>query len=182
MKKEDLAEVIGNINEKHVAEARAEHKVKKLAWLKWGAVAACLCLVVAGAFVMRPDNDPDDDTGVSASVADVAPMVCVDNVLYKQSAKQISYTERQSAFIYVGKIESDITKNQSAPGDGVPTENFQANHPIVGAEVYQYGNDVVIQIHGEYWLYEVLGEANNTNAWDNLSEEEKMQLDPTYHP
>ena len=35
-------------------------------------------------------------------------------------------------------------------------KNFQANHPIVGAKVYQYGNDIVVEIEGKYWLYEQL--------------------------
>ena len=46
MKKEEFAEVLGEINEKHILEARAERKAKKPVWVKWGAMAACLCLVV----------------------------------------------------------------------------------------------------------------------------------------
>ena len=52
MTNEKLYEVLGDINEKHVYEARAYHKAKKTVWLKWGAMAACLCLVVVGAFVV----------------------------------------------------------------------------------------------------------------------------------
>ena len=33
--------------------------------------------------------------------------------------------------------------------------NFQANqHSIVGAEIYQYGENIVVEIEGKYWLYE----------------------------
>lgn len=47
MRKEDFAEVLGDINEKHIVEARAESTApKKSIWLKWGAMVACLCLVV----------------------------------------------------------------------------------------------------------------------------------------
>ena len=46
MRKEDFAEVLGDINEKHVAEARAEGKAKMPVWVKWCAVAACLCLAL----------------------------------------------------------------------------------------------------------------------------------------
>ena len=52
MRKEDFAETFGDINEKHIVEARAGHKAKKPVWLKWGAMAACMCLVVLGAFVV----------------------------------------------------------------------------------------------------------------------------------
>ena len=35
-----------------------------------------------------------------------------------------------------------------------PKENFQANDDIVGAAVYQYGDSIVVEIEGKYWLYE----------------------------
>lgn len=49
MKKEDLFEVLGEVNEEKVANAgRAMDEKKKniSIWFKWGAMAACLCLVV----------------------------------------------------------------------------------------------------------------------------------------
>ena len=49
MTNEKLYEVLGDINEKYVKEAREYHKAKKPVWIKWGAMAACLCLVVVGA-------------------------------------------------------------------------------------------------------------------------------------
>lgn len=52
MRKEDFAEVLGDINEKHIVEARAERKAKKPVWIKWGTMAACLCLVVVGALTI----------------------------------------------------------------------------------------------------------------------------------
>ena len=57
MRKEDFAEVLGEINEKHVLEARAERKAKKPVWVKWGAVAACLCLAVLIALPHLPTSN-----------------------------------------------------------------------------------------------------------------------------
>lgn len=51
MRKEDFAETFGDINEKHILEARADRKAKKPVWLKWAAMAACLCLVLCGTIV-----------------------------------------------------------------------------------------------------------------------------------
>jgi len=45
MRKEEFAEVFGEISEKHILGARAERKMNKPVWVKFGAVAACLCLV-----------------------------------------------------------------------------------------------------------------------------------------
>lgn len=46
MKKEVFCEVLGNINEIYVKEARETKAAgKPAAWVKWGALASCLCLV-----------------------------------------------------------------------------------------------------------------------------------------
>lgn len=59
MTNEKLYEVLGDINEKHVKEAGEYRKTKKPVWLKWGAVAACLCLVVGLAIpVLTPKGGP----------------------------------------------------------------------------------------------------------------------------
>jgi len=52
MKKEELFNIIGEVDEQKVASAgMAMKKTRKPVWTKWAAMAACLCLVVAGAFV-----------------------------------------------------------------------------------------------------------------------------------
>lgn len=60
MRKEDFAEAFGDINEKHILEARAKHRVRKTVWGKWGALAACLCLVATVAVTANlfPGNTP----------------------------------------------------------------------------------------------------------------------------
>ena len=90
----------------------------------------------------------------------------------------------QEDFVYLGIIENDVTNFQGTDDtgnylDGIPKENFQANHPIVGAKVYQYGDDIVVEIEGKYWLYETIND-NTLDEQSELSEEEKMQLDPFY--
>lgn len=47
MNKYEFCEVLGDINENHVKEAREYRKAKKPGWIKWGTMAACLCLAVA---------------------------------------------------------------------------------------------------------------------------------------
>lgn len=123
-------------------------------------------------FVNRPDSEaiPRDllysqgDSPVTSSIADAAPMIYVNDTLYKQSTNQTSFDELKNDFAYLGTIESDITNLQGNIDagntlDGVPKENFQANHPIVGSEVYQYGNDIVVRIEGKYWLYEAISDS-----------------------
>lgn len=140
----------------------------------------------ADTFVNRPDSEaiPRDilysqSNGQTMGTADAAPMVYVNDILYKQSGNQISYAEKKEEFIYLGKIESAVSGDHGNT-DGVPAENFQANTSIIGAEVYQYGDDIVVRISKEYWLYEAVNNENTSGTQEELSDEEKMQLDPSY--
>lgn len=176
MKKEDFFEVLGELDGKIVKEAKAYMK-KRTNWKVWGSMVACLAVVLSiGAFALN--SRQNGNTVSESGVADVALMVYVNNTLYKQSGDQQGYPELKDEFVYLGQILSDVTNNQSGDTDGVPKENFQANHPIVGCEVYQYGENIVVKINDAYWLYMKYG--NTEVNWNELSDEEKEQLDPTY--
>ena len=59
MKKEDFFEVLGELDDNIVKGAEIpvkENMVKRPVRVKWGAAAACLCLVVAGAAVLLRQN------------------------------------------------------------------------------------------------------------------------------
>ena len=154
--------------------------------MKMGSLAACLIVALGiGALFLKmkqPDAEKNEvESGQSiASYPDVAPMVYVNGILFKKSLEEVYYEEALAEFVYVGKIESDITSNQTST-IGVPNENLQANTPIVGAEVYQYGEDIVVKVNDIYWLYEAQGGGRNAVDWDSLSEQEKMERDPMYN-
>ena len=269
MTNEKLYEVLGDINEKYVSEARVYQKAKKPIWVKWGAIVACLCLMIpltAFAIDIIQYNAAVDylnslgivvedlsdyshkeikeavktiDTGESSPLTeeilslipenkepldiptqvtseqikkltptmtrkdvlsllgdtqdigsgiyiylyevdqqyllripfasdeaqlgvtgedllkalvpiygDIAPMVYVNDTLYQIVDPQPNIADEKSAFNLLGKIESKVSSLQE------PKENFQANDDIVGAAVYQYGDNIVVEIEGKYWLYE----------------------------
>ena len=55
MKKEELFNIIGEVDEQKVTAAGMAMNTKKKSrpvWMKWGAMVACLCLVVVGALVV----------------------------------------------------------------------------------------------------------------------------------
>ena len=79
---------------------------------------------------------------------DIVPMVYVNDTLYRIVDPQPNFADEKSSFNLLGKIESTV----SSPEE--PKENFQANDDIVGAAVYQYGDSIVVEIEGKYWLYE----------------------------
>jgi len=208
VRKEDFFEIVGELDDDIVKGAKTPMK-KKMNWKAWGTMAACLAVLVAacGIFIHyngeapgsgepvkggATDDMPQVENSISGdveatqpaivtttNVADAPPMVYVNGILYKQNTEQISYEEIKEEFIYLGKIESNVTNNQSST-DGIPKENFQANIHIVGAEVYQYGDDVVIHADNKYWLYEAVNNENTSGTQEELSDEEKMLLDPSY--
>ena len=269
MTNEKLYEVLGDINEKYVSEARVYQKAKKPIWVKWGAIVACLCLMIPlTAFAIDiiqynaavdylnslgivvedlsdyshkeikeavktidagesstlteeilsliPENKEPLDTptqvtseqikkltptmtrkdvlsllgdtqdigsgiyiylyevdqqyllripfasdeaqlGVTGEdllkalvpiSGDIAPMVYVNDTLYQIVDSQPNFADEKSSFNLLGKIESTVSSSEE------PKENFQANDDIVGAAVYQYGDNIVVEIEGKYWLYE----------------------------
>ena len=48
-----FSHALGKVNDKYIMEAITYERKKKSGWLKWGAMAACLCLV-AGIAVTCP--------------------------------------------------------------------------------------------------------------------------------
>ena len=188
MNSKKFSEAMSELDSKYVDEAvNYKKKAKKPIWAKWGAIAACLVLVCVVAIPFFSHNN----SVTTPDIADAAPMIYVNDTLYKQSTSQTSFNELKDDFVYLGVIESDVTNFQGTNDagnylDGIPKENFQANHPIVGSEVYQYGENIVVGIGGKYWLYENYHSTDldgNPDGYDPLpnnqtSAEEVSEQDP----
>ena len=161
MNSKKFSEAMSEPDTKYINEALDyKKKAKKPIRVKWGAAAVCLTIICAAAiYLFSNSNDPIASPGI----ADAAPMIYVNDTLYKQSASQTSFNQWKEDFVYLGIIETVVTNFQGTDNagnylDGIPKENFQANHPIVGAGVYQYGDDIVVEIEGKYWLYEIIND------------------------
>ena len=78
MKKETFCEILGDIDERYVKEARADRKVRKTVWVKWGAVAACLAAVaVLGTVLLQ--------SGIFSQNTDVAALDNGDKIVFAKS-------------------------------------------------------------------------------------------------
>ncbi len=115
MRKEDFAEVLGEISEKHILEARAERKVKKPGWMKWGAMVACLCLVVAlviPTVFYESAETPQDAVEPGADSTGPAGLT-VNGIKYLISS-HVSVTDKlPDGFSYAG--ETDVGGFESCP-------------------------------------------------------------------
>lgn len=56
MKKEEFIKVLGNINENYVKEAETIKTLKKPIWIKWGAIAACLAIIICAGMRLFPKD------------------------------------------------------------------------------------------------------------------------------
>ena len=170
MRKEKITEVIGEINARYIDEATiytGKAKKRRYSVLKWGIAAACLCLVL-GAAIAIPKLNSSNGIVSSTGISDRPGMVMIDGRIYKDSGKVLSPSD---AIRQDGQIISSC--------DNIPTENDQSNFGT--GYGYQYGENNTINVRfDDGWHIFILNDTVITS--DDLSEERKMELDPSYNP
>ena len=98
MRGNELLDKMELIDPAYVEAAEAEPKVRKNILIKWGAVAACLCLAAIGAMLWRqPAPILDDDTGLTASENGVT----IPQLNVSLSANEAA--DMEAFFIYQGR-------------------------------------------------------------------------------
>lgn len=103
MNGEELFEVMEDIDESHVKAAREPlSKRKTLVWVKWGALAACLCLVVIMALWADVADEP------MGNACDEIPIVHVNGTDYMLTARGAAYQECPEGFEYAGVFEEGL--------------------------------------------------------------------------
>ena len=156
MKKEQLYEVLGDINENYINDAHKTAKKKiRAVWVKWAAMAACLCLV-ATAFVMpRLQNDPvgtepqlsnnpsigndktnNDKTTTKPNNKNVLLVNTVDGVVSADMDVQFTYYPDSS------EDKSDDVLIQFENVAGLSYNNFVAKIPDIFVKERFYSVDV----------------------------------------
>lgn len=179
MKNDKLLQAIGKIDDELVYGAVNDTKAKKNTWIKWGAMAACLCLIVGAVFAIpnmrninetpvgtEIDNPAPDDYYESVSAI---PMVFVNDKLYVQAYDGTIISEKQDNFIDLGKITSNVLSDEPN-SDGIPTKNLQTNQAIVGCDVYQNGDDIVVYVENIGYMVFVEYGGPDTDMWNEAFE------------
>lgn len=154
MTREDFFEVLGDLEDDLVLGA-GEGKRRRLSWRVIVPAAACLCAVAVAAvlWLRRPPMDSgnlDGEPWGYNKSCEAAPMVCVDRGLYRITGEQPELEGREAEFFYLGEISSRVDSSQK------PRVDFQANDEIIGAKVYKFDENIVVDIDGKYWLYELV--------------------------
>lgn len=143
MKKEELFNIIGEVDEQKVAAAGMAMNAKKKSrpsWLKWGAMAACLCLVAVSAIklqqtpggaAVQPGGTPSTDvihpgsTSETTQPADMTLLVVneVENMMTADMDVQLSLYNELSA------SERETILNGFEAAVGLSYDEFTAKIP-----------------------------------------------------
>lgn len=102
MKRKIISDAVTNISDKHIVEAadyvaKTKKKNPKQIWLRWGALAACLCLVI-GIFIWQNQPQSHDKPGIVADENGVTIPQIEVSLSSNSSADMIPF------FIYQGRI------------------------------------------------------------------------------
>ncbi len=112
MTNEKLYEVIGDISDHKIKEAKQIKKVKPFRWLKWGTMAACLCLIVVLAIpialhhieeIPSPHDTMESYDGPSSLI--------VNGTTYVISSHLAVTDELPDGFLQVGEVTIDESEN-----------------------------------------------------------------------
>ena len=84
MNAKKFSDAMSELDSKYVDEAlNYKKKARKPVWVKWGAMAACLCLIVVAIITVPSMLTPQEsDGGGGGTIADAPPMVYVNDTLY----------------------------------------------------------------------------------------------------
>ena len=102
MKKEEFCALLSELKDEHIQEAESYrvHR-KKAVWLRVGAIAACLCVLLALFLPLVHQEEPE---APSADAADVAPHVILGDTTYIVSSYLAMSEELPEGFSYAGTV------------------------------------------------------------------------------
>ena len=137
MTSENLYEAIGDISDKKIKEAKQVRKSKQPSWIKWGAMVACLCLVVVGSTILLKQDFNFLDVGNESNL-DGTEEVMVQASSDVQSEVQSEVHEE--TIVAVGS-EPAVTKPLRLTA--VPVDLYSAERAVFLNNLNQSGTSTV---------------------------------------
>ena len=126
---------MSELDTKYVDEAlNYKTKMKKPIWIKWGIMAACLCLIICVVTIPRLLNGSNPPIS-----GDLAPMVYVNNKLYQYTDSQLDFTDKVIGVIMLIVAFVFIM--------------FALNHP---EKSFPWNNTITWLLYGVYFLVTVV--------------------------
>ncbi len=128
MKKEDLFDTLGDINIQYIEEAHVKNKRKNnFAWAKWGAIAACVALLVLCVpKITRLFPKVDDNTPTAVSLSSENDNKVEE--LQQNKDAEISQPE-ESNTLEVNEVTKDTIEDTPADNNG------EYNEAVAGSDL-----------------------------------------------
>ena len=121
MKISRITNAVGCIDDDLISGAACEASTKKAPWLKWGAMAACLCLAFVAVFVvlkLRPAIGPQDEEQQFGNTVSYAGWTD-DQAIFDGALNQEALQDEESRHFPVFKMDSleDLEQFKSKYGE-----------------------------------------------------------------
>ena len=196
MKKEELFNIIGEVDEQKVAAAGMAMNKKKSrpVWVKWGAMAACLCLVIVGIYfgtnkhpehqIMLQYNEvssvmssapiySEDIVQVETDIAEISELLgydldsCIPSAMKSYDIKYYIVTNIVTNEILSVAVDAKEVRD-TTPRPGIRVEVGFGKRPLIDYVFYEE-ETVYSTIHG----VEVCATVVPERTWTNASGKEK---------
>ena len=164
MKDKDALRTLGYIDQKHIVEAEAYRgKANNVSWMRWGAIAACLCICIVGALNIYPSvkissakNTLTADTAeefatesfapetmAEESPTDAAPAGVANGTLEAVKSEDGGETEysgepKTAAWAMIGEYDASLNDADMAVNNG----NAVLSNSLAAA-IDRYGDEVL---------------------------------------
>lgn len=191
MKREDISEAVGNISTKHIQEAAPGKRTnKRPAWMKWGAMAACLCLILAASIAVPLLRDDGGSTALpikevprpSQTGSEIAVVPKWEEMTISQQFAEVNYNgirySSRTAELSADQIAAELGEVSMQGYDTYTDKSYNATGKIYRITGISENCAAAVQFDGQsaYYAYvnsyyqpETLGQfIEDLNLRDNL--------------
>lgn len=161
MKREEFCEVLGDIREHYIEEARADRRVRKLSRFQRSAIAACLCLLLAVPFTAFAVDAIQYNAAVDYLCSLGIPVEDLSDYSHREireAAKTIDAGERSPLAEEILDLLPDSNESQKAPTQVTSAQIRELTPAMTREEVLSRLGDTQDVGSGIYvYVYEVDG-------------------------
>lgn len=121
MNRKDLYQSMNQIDDDILERSEVQKKKTTSVWLKWGAMAVCLCLVVSLVIpiVVNTIKPKDDSAGTLMGDTEIYPTVMVDGQLYEWRKGAAICEGLPNDSVYYGELTHIDGQNPTRDGEFV---------------------------------------------------------------
>ena len=140
MRGHEMLDAIEHLNPAYIEAAAEKPKTKKTGWLKWGTMAACLCLIIAGAVHML---SPGEEKSTVLQWSESFP--AADYFKYSADDEGVSSSKSisDSAIQYAASRSFSDYRAQMEADGVIPV---MPNHPLYSCEVRYYEDGSIFSV------------------------------------